>query len=104
MPRAKTDRSLVEVVVYVKRGCPYCTGAVELLQDKGVRFEVIHVEGRADLRRWLSEATGRHTVPQIFIDGEPVGGFDDLAKLDREGELDELLVASPSVDNPSLPS
>ncbi|MBW2522651.1 MAG: glutaredoxin [Deltaproteobacteria bacterium] len=92
------------VVVYVKTGCFFCTAALELLEDKGVSFEKIVVDGRSDLRRWLAAAATRHTVPQTFINGEPVGGFDDLSRLDREGRLDDLLAQQPSVDNPPLRS
>jgi glutaredoxin 3 len=92
------------VVVYLKRGCFFCAGVMELLEDKGVAFQTIQVDGRAELRRWLEEASRRHTVPQLFINGAPVGGFEELMALDREGKLDELLAAQPSVDNPSLRS
>jgi glutaredoxin 3 len=92
------------VVVYVKRGCSFCAGAMELLEEKGVSFETVQVDGRSELRRWLEEASRRHTVPQVFINGAPVGGFEELMVLDREGRLDELLARQPSVDNRSLRS
>lgn len=92
------------MVVYVRSGCFYCTSAVELLDDKGVRFERIVVDGNRELRRWLEKRTKRHTVPQVFINGHPVGGFDDLSALDRDGRLDQLLAEQPSVDNPALRS
>lgn len=65
-----------------------------MLKSKGVAFEEIDVGGDWDTRRWLVEVTGRRTVPQVFIDGKPYGGYTDIAALDREGELDRLLGAA----------
>jgi glutaredoxin 3 len=79
------------VVVYLTRSCPYCVMAVRLLRSKHVPFEEVDVTSDPDKRAWLREATGRHTVPQVFIGGRPVGGFDDLAALERSGELDREL-------------
>jgi glutaredoxin 3 len=62
-----------------------------MLRAKGVEFEQIDVDGDAKMRRWLVEATGRTTVPQIFIDGEPIGGYTDMRALDERGVLDDML-------------
>jgi glutaredoxin 3 len=59
-----------------------------------VAFEEIDARFDGKTRRWLEEATGRRTVPQIFIDGEPIGGYSDLRRLDDRGELDQLLAGS----------
>jgi glutaredoxin 3 len=84
------------VVVYTTDYCPYCTRAKRLLQSKNVLFEEIDVTGDTDKRRWLARVTSRQTVPQVFINGTPVGGSDDLMDLNRSGELDRLLaVESP---------
>ena len=80
-----------DVTMYTTRFCPYCVRARSLLQQKGVAFTDIGVDGRADLRREMIELSGRQTVPQIWIGDRHVGGFDDLARLEYQGQLDELL-------------
>jgi glutaredoxin 3 len=60
---------------------------------KGYDFEVIDATGDEELRAWLAEATGRETVPQIFIDDNPVGGYDDIKALERSGELARLVAS-----------
>lgn len=85
-----------DVLVYTTDYCPYCTRAKALLRKKQVAFTEIDVSDRPDLRRWLVEASRQRTVPQIFINGQAVGGFSDLASLDRDGKLDALLAADPA--------
>ena len=80
-----------DVQVYTTRICPYCIAAKRLLTARGVSFVEIDVTGDSEKRAWLVGATGRRTVPQIFIDGQPIGGFDDLSALDTSGRLAELL-------------
>jgi glutaredoxin 3 len=84
-----------KVTMYSTPYCPYCVMARRLLTQKGVPFEDIDVTGDTEKRRWLVEATGRRTVPQIFVDGRSYGGFDDIAALDRRGQLDHVLGLSP---------
>ncbi len=79
------------VVMYSTRFCPYCVRARTLLQSKGVVFTDIGVDGRPDLRREMTKRSGRRTVPQIWIGEHHVGGFDDLARLETQGQLDRLL-------------
>lgn len=82
------------VRVYSTQICPYCIRAKVLLKERGIAFEEIDVTGDADQRAWLVEATGgRRTVPQIFINDEAIGGFDDLRKLDLSGELAKKIAA-----------
>ena len=81
------------VVVYTTRVCPYCIQAKALLKKKGVAFSEIDVSNDTEKRTWLVSATGQRTVPQIFINDQPIGGFDDMAALNRNGELDRLLAA-----------
>lgn len=81
------------VVMYSSRFCPFCVRAKALLNSKGVQFEEILVDGAPDLRREMMEKSGRHTVPQIWVGDEHVGGCDDLFALDRANKLDELLAA-----------
>ena len=77
--------------MYTTLICPYCIRAKMLLKKKGVAFEEIDVSGDHEKRAWLVKTTGRRTVPQIFINEESIGGFDEMHALDRAGELDEKL-------------
>ena len=79
------------VKMYTRKWCGYCTAAERLLDAKGIEYENIDCSGDPKTRRWLVEVTGRTTVPQIFIDGHPIGGYDDLRALDRRGDLDKML-------------
>jgi glutaredoxin 3 len=76
-----------EVKVYTTTICPYCIRAKMLLSKRGIAYEEINVSNDTEKRDWLVKATGRKTVPQIFIAGEPIGGSDELAEMDRKGEL-----------------
>jgi glutaredoxin 3 len=84
-----------QVVMYSTRFCPYCMRARALLEGKGVSYTDIGVDGRPELRAQMVELSGRYTVPQIWIDQKHVGGYDDIALLDRQGQLDKLLSAAP---------
>jgi glutaredoxin 3 len=84
---------MIDVRVYTTRICPFCVAAKRLLAARGVAYEEVDVTGDDDRRAWLVETTGRRTVPQIFIAGDPIGGFDDLSALDRSGRLAEMLIA-----------
>lgn len=79
------------VRMYTTTICPYCIRAKMLLKGKGVAYEEINVSGDRDTRDWLVETTGRRTVPQIFINDEAIGGFDEMRALDLAGELDKKL-------------
>ena len=83
---------MAKVLMYCTEVCPYCVRAEQLLQRKGVQvIEKIRVDLQPELRVAMMEKTGRRTVPQIYIGGEHVGGYDDLAALNQAGELDKLL-------------
>lgn len=82
---------MAKVEMYSTRFCPYCIMARQLLSKKGVAFNDTDVGGNPEMRQKLRERTGRRTVPQIFINGRSVGGYDDISELDRKGELDRLL-------------
>lgn len=86
---------MAHVTIYSTPVCPYCVRAKTLLKQKGVEsYEEIDVSGDAAIRDAMVErAGGRRTVPQIFIGDTHIGGYDDLAALDREGKLDSLLNA-----------
>ncbi|MCK9543331.1 MAG: glutaredoxin 3 [Novosphingobium sp.] len=81
-----------KVEIYTKWGCPYCVAAKALLARKGVDFEEYDITMGGPKRDEMRERVpGAVTVPQILIDGRPVGGSDDIHALDREGKLDPLL-------------
>jgi glutaredoxin 3 len=81
-----------QVSMYCTGYCPYCTMAEQLLMAKGVQtIDKIRVDLEPHRRVEMMERTQRRTVPQIYIDGHHVGGYDDLSQLDRAGELDMLL-------------
>jgi glutaredoxin 3 len=75
------------VQVYTANLCGYCTMAKRLLQSRGISFEEINVTDQDDKRLWLIQTTGQRTVPQIFIGDKAVGGYTDIAALDRQGLL-----------------
>ena len=82
------------VLMYSTRVCPYCVMTEKLLQKKGVaQLEKILIDVDPAQRETMMARTGRRTVPQIYIGDHHVGGYDDLAALDRAGKLDELLAA-----------
>lgn len=81
-----------KVVIYSKKVCPFCVRAKTLFESKNISFEEIMVDENPDLYQKLKEQTGLLTVPQIFINDELIGGFTDLAALEKDGELDKLLV------------
>ena len=83
------------VQVYTTDYCPYCDRAKALLQKRGIEYEEIDVSGDDAKRPWLGKTTGRRTVPQSFIHGEPIGGSDELHDLDRKGELAKKIQAGP---------
>ena len=82
---------MAQVVIYTTNYCPYCTAAKALLRRKNVNFEEIDVTDDPARRDEMERLSQRWTVPQIFIDGQPIGGFDDMNRLDLNGMLDPLL-------------
>ncbi len=83
---------MTRVTMYCTAVCPYCVRAERLLHARGVgNIEKIRVDLQPELRTVMTERTGRRTVPQIYIGDRHVGGYDDLAALDRSGELSRLL-------------
>lgn len=76
-----------KVEFYSADWCPFCMRAKALLDARGIEYEEINVDRIPGFREKLVEMTGRMTIPQIIVDGEPVGGYDDIAALDRAGEL-----------------
>jgi glutaredoxin 3 len=83
-----------KVEIYTTPFCPYCDRAKALLARKGVAFEEFDAPHSSQARKdAIARSGGRTTVPQIFIDGQAIGGSDDLAALERAGKLDALLAA-----------
>lgn len=83
---------MASVEIYTQPWCPYCARALNLLQEKGVTFREIEAPPGSPQRAEATQrAGGRTSVPQIFIDGQHIGGSDDLRALERAGKLDGLL-------------
>jgi glutaredoxin 3 len=78
---------VARVELYTTPSCPFCVRAKRLLDARGIVFTEVDVSGDDTLRLEIIERTGRRTVPQIFIDGQPIGGFRELAALDAAGSL-----------------
>ncbi len=76
--------------MYTTAWCGFCVRAKTLLDRRGLDYDEIRVDTDPDFRARLEELTGRWTVPQIVIDGRPIGGYSELYQLDRSGELDRL--------------
>ena len=81
---------MAEIRMYTTAWCGYCVRAKALLRGRGLEFEEIRVDEEPDFRTRLQEQTGGWTVPQIVIDGRPIGGYSELWQLDRAGALDRL--------------
>lgn len=82
---------MAKVVVYSKENCPYCTKAKELLNARNIAFTEIRIDQDTSKLEEMLRLSNRRTVPQIFINDQPIGGFDDLAALAKSGKLDGLL-------------
>ena len=82
---------MAKVEIYTWTVCPYCVRAKRLLKEKGVEFEEINLDGKDDKFAELQKKSGMKTVPQIFINGKLVGGFQELSTANSSGELDKLL-------------
>lgn len=83
---------MANVIIYSTPVCPYCDRAKALLKKKGQEYKVIDVSIDPALREeMMQKSGGRRTVPQVFINGKHIGGFDDLYALDQRGALDSLL-------------
>lgn len=79
------------VTLYTTETCPFCRNAKSLLASKGISMKEINVQTQPAEREKMVKRSGRRTVPQIFIENTYIGGFDDLAKLDRQGGLLSML-------------
>ena len=82
---------MARVVLYTTPSCPFCVRAKRLLAERGIAYDEVDVAEDDELRADLVKRTGRQTVPQIFIDGESIGGFEELAALDASTRLADLV-------------
>ena len=80
-----------KIVIYTTAVCPYCNNAKRLLAEKRLDYTEVRVDTDPEKMKKMIELSGRRTVPQIFINGKPIGGFDDLSALNASGKLDDLL-------------
>ena len=91
-----SDNHDPRIIIYGTEFCSYCAAARMLLKKKGLDYQDILVSQDDDKRQEMERLSGRQTVPQIFINDESIGGFDELYSLDQDGRLDELLGRSPA--------
>lgn len=84
---------MARIQIYTTRWCGYCVRAKVLLEQKGLDYEELMLDDEPAFRQRLFELTGGWTVPQILIDGEPIGGYTELWRLDQTGALAERLAA-----------
>ncbi|MFT6333208.1 MAG: glutaredoxin 3 [Lentimonas sp.] len=80
-----------KIIIYTTDYCPYCVRAKSLLQKKNVEFKEVKISNDELREEMIKKSGGRRTVPQIFINDQHIGGFDDLHKLDQDNKLDDLL-------------
>jgi glutaredoxin 3 len=81
---------MARIQVYTTAWCGYCERAKALLKQRGLDYEEVRVDEEPDFRARLQEMTGGWTVPQILIDGKPIGGYTELWQLDRSGGLEQI--------------
>jgi glutaredoxin 3 len=81
---------MARIRMYTTAWCGYCVRAKTLLEDRGLEYDEVRMDDDPAFREKLLEMTGRWTVPQIFLDDRPIGGYAELWALARAGELDEL--------------
>ncbi len=84
---------MARVQIYSTRWCGYCVRAKALLDARGIAYEEIALDDDPTFRQKLFDLTGGWTVPQILVDGRPLGGYAELWRLDREGRLADRLAA-----------
>ena len=89
---------MAQIKIYTKSSCPACDLAKKILKEKGAEFTELCMDDKLEELNELKAQTGLQTVPQIFINGEMIGGCSDLMKLDEEKKLDPMLQIHPSAD------
>ncbi len=91
-----------KIEIYSKSWCPFCARAKSLLQSRQLAYTEIDITADELREQEMIERSGRFSVPQIFIDGEGIGGYDDLASQNASGELDQLLGLAADLDFDNL--
>ena len=84
---------MLKIVMYTKNACVYCIQAKKLLDEKGLDYTEIRVDLNSEMLDEMIQLTGRRTMPQIIINGEPIGGFEDLYALETSGKLNKIIAA-----------
>ena len=84
----------MQIKIYTKAYCSYCYAAKNLLAKRGLEFEEVVLSGDFKVEQEMRDLTGGYTVPQILIDGKPIGGYTDLIELDRAGQLETAKITS----------
>ncbi|MFC1619234.1 glutaredoxin domain-containing protein [Candidatus Neomarinimicrobiota bacterium] len=92
---------MAQIELYVTSWCPYCSMARNLLHSMGLVWREINIDKEGITRADLANLTGRFTVPQIIINGRPVGGYEDLYLLSQSGKLKDILEEDPPADTSS---
>lgn len=87
----KVKKKMPEIVMYTKARCPYCVNAKNLLNSKGLKYKEISVDSDQEKIDEMVKLSNRRTVPQIFINGKHIGGYDDLKRFQESGQLDKLI-------------
>jgi glutaredoxin 3 len=87
------ETTVARVQLYTTAWCGYCVRAKALLDSRGIDYDEIRLDGDAEFRQKLLDLTGGWTVPQILVDGKPIGGYTELWRLDKSGRLAEQLAA-----------
>lgn len=85
---------MAKVEIFTSKVCPYCNWAKKLLDKKGATYTEVLIDTDAEARTRMLEATSRTSVPQIFINGGHVGGYEDLVELDQQGKLEPMLATN----------
>ena len=80
-----------KIVIYTTASCPYCVNAKKLLDSKALKYSEVAIDTDQIKRDEMMKLSGRRTVPQIFINDKPIGGFDALSALNSSGQLDVLI-------------
>ena len=91
--------STQSIVVYESKWCGFCRAAKSMLASKGWEYESRSVDGNSDLRAEMTAQTGRTSVPQIFFGDQHIGGYDDMAELEKRGELDAVYAKTQSASS-----
>ena len=84
----------MQIKIYTKAYCSYCYAAKNLLVKRGLAFDEAELSGNLEAEQEMRDLTGGRTVPQILIDGAPIGGFTELVELDRTGQLKAAKITS----------